>query len=254
MNILRVGYFRVSKEDESLQDLDRHKEVTFNKFNVDPKNVFILSERISGYKLDKLEGRTKFLELVDLVFDGRNTSLVDLFAGRLTINYDEVHIYTYDYNRFSRRMKYNLIFSLIADLVPVRIFSYNQSYLLKKDGEELTETMGRMINLFFLAYSSESYSLSSSKNISKSVYENSGLKIGKKNGIDKIWGKGMRTLDKTKLNVEETIKKRNEIVELMKHKTFKQIQDIFISKYNIKPSMGYLSDVKKYNKQDLSKK
>ena len=244
MQVLNIGYFRVSKEDESEQDLDRHIEVTLDKFKVEKEAVLIFKERISAYDLSKMNKRTQFLEVLRLMFNSDKLTIEDVFSGNLKPIYDEINIYTYDYNRFSRRMEYNVLFSLMCDLCNVNVYSYNQPHLVRQEDEHLTQKMSRLLFLMITAYGSESYSHSSSQNIRKSVKKSKGITIGTKDGITKKWGSKVYDNNKQEIEPKELNIINERIKELLKYKKYKDIRDIINKEFQWKPSYSYISGVK----------
>lgn len=251
MSILNIGYFRVSKEDESEQDLNRHIEVTLNKFNVDKKDITIFKERISGYNLKKLSKRTQFLEVLRIIFNSDKITIEDVFSGNLKPSYGEVNIYTYDYNRFSRRMEYNVLFSLMCDLCKVNIYSFNQPHLFRTEEEHLTQKMSRLLFLMITAYSSESYSHSSSQNIRKSVKKDGNLTVGSKKGVIKKWGRRVYDLNGKELTLDQIKSVNERIKTLLQYKTYDKIKNILEHEFNWRPANSYISKIKKGDKNSI---
>lgn len=164
MNLTNIVYLRVSKKDETLQDLETQKEAVLNRFNlVDP---IILQERGSAFKLDNVKNREMFLKLLDISFDSKKTTIEDLF----TQNFEkkEINIYIWDYNRIMRNIQYNLLFSLLCMCFNVTIHSFRDGgrIQIQKDDPD-SKVISIMFDLLS-AKRAEDYSRDISKNTKKS--------------------------------------------------------------------------------------
>ena len=107
-----ILFLRVSKEEKNLQEIEPQKKAILNKFNLKEKNCKIISERGSAYNLNKLHKRKGYLELLDILFNSKITTLEDIFLTKYTKK--DINLYVWDYHRIMRNFEFNLLFGLIC--------------------------------------------------------------------------------------------------------------------------------------------
>ena len=164
MSLINIVYLRVSKTEETAQDLDSQRHAVISKFN--PVNPIILQERGSAFKLENIKNRDKFLELLDLAFDSSTVTIKDLFLQKFERK--EMNIYIWDYNRIMRNIQYNLLFSLLCMFFEVTVHSYKDNGRIKMDKDDPDSKVISIIFDLLSAKRAEDYSRDISINTKKS--------------------------------------------------------------------------------------
>lgn len=248
MDGINIGYFRVSKEDETLQDLDSQIEAVKDFFSVDFDVLY--KERGSAYDLNKIHKRTEFLNLLDKLFC--NTSLKDVFLGNFESS--NVNVYVWDYDRIMRNIALNTLFLALCDLFNVTIYSYKDGKTRKNPDETPTETFARYMLLSVHAFTGEQYSYTISTNIKKSVEKPKNLSARSKYG--KKWGRQFTGVNGEKiiLTDRQEILLRRRILKLVKEYEkmkfkgyYKSIIDEMERKHGLRISKQYISNVRNKN-------
>jgi len=207
-----IIHLRVSKEEKTLQDLEPQREAILKKYNLDPKECIIIEERGSAYNIDKLYRREDFLNLIDIIFNSKETTIHDLFLKNHSIK--DINYYVWDYHRIMRNFEFSLLFSLLSDFFSINIYSYKQGKINKKEKETPIDKFARYIFSSINAFSSEDYSYNISTNVKKSIRKEKDVTISSKgnkwgakfNGThdnprnDKNGKVELSTLEITKLN------------------------------------------------------
>jgi len=210
METINIGYFRVSKEKETAQDIEKHIKAVRDKFN--PNNLIIYKERISGYNLKKRHKAVQFIKMCREVFG--YCDYLDLMTKDMRITDKTINIYVWDYSRLVRNIELSLLFSIIASLKNVHIYAVKETFR-RLENETPSEKFVRVMMESIQAYNSEIYSYTMSENIKVSVktqdVRGSKAKVttGNKDSVVKIWGPGLKKTDGTKTTKEKHI----EIVE-----------------------------------------
>lgn len=226
--MLDVGYFRVSKEDESLQDLEAQIISVKNKFNIS-RFFRIFKERSSAYDLNKLEKRTEFLNLCNFLFDANNKTIDMLFRPNIH-SFEPINLYIWDYDRIMRNIQLNTLFIVLCDIYNVTIYSFKDGKTLKKIEETPSETFARYMLNSIHAFSGEQYSYTISTNIKKSVTQENGITFSR-NG--KKWGKKFRnslgeSIDLTSDSILKLNKKILKLCRYYEHRNIKSYYSLII--------------------------
>lgn len=242
---MNIAYFRVSKEDETIQDLDRQIDVVEHFFNVKFNKVY--KERGSAYDLKKIQKRTEFFELIKDLF--HNYNIEYLFNGRYT-KWEEINLYIWDYDRIMRNIQLNTLFIVLCDLFNVTIYSYKDGKTIKKKDETPSETFARYMLNSVHAFTGEQYSYTISTNTKKSVVKKNGVTASNKG---KKWGRSFTTTKGKRiiLSVEEAENIQKYIHDLISRYERRNafgyypliIKDV-AQKYKIKISRSYLTKLK----------
>lgn len=244
---INIIYSRVSKEDETEQDLEIQEKKLIEKFKI--SNPKILRERGSAYDMKKFHKREKFIKIIKYLFDNKNTKIIELFQN--TYN-KEIRLYVWDSHRLMRNVQYSLLFLLLSDIFGIEIYTYKDGKLKENDKETPSKKLLRYMILTIHAYSGEEYSYTTSENIKKAFISKPGITYTRKKGL-KV-GKKFTRPDGTKINISfiENIKLNNRICHLHKYylskgqKTYyKKIIRRIIKEYNIILSKSYISRLKK---------
>jgi hypothetical protein len=244
---MKIGFFRVSHQNENEQDLDSQIVHVCEKFNLDRDKITILQERESGYNLDRMQHRTEFLKLLDTCFNASNMTVKDLFLQKATNT--KIELYVWDYHRLIRNVEFNLLFTLLCSMFEVQIYSYKDLPVRKKEDETPTEKMVRLIMNAVFAYSSEEYSYTISQNTRKAVVRNESGITTSRHGNK--WGAQLRNTQGEIINLDEDSFNalRNEIYELTFKFGYAKIIEKIKQKYNVCISKSYITTVKQtYNK------
>lgn len=211
--IIDIIYSRVSKENETLQDLYVQEQKLIEKFNL--KNPTIFRERGSAYKIENFKKREEFIKILNLAFDIEHTTLKDIFLQNFKKK--QINIYVWDSHRIMRNIEFSLFFQLLSDLYGIEIYTYKDGKLKDNEDETPSKKLLRYMVMAIHAYSGEEYSYTTSENIKKSFvkkgnksYSKYGLKIGRK----------FRKIDGTKINLpyEKLEELNKKIIKL--HKKF----------------------------------
>lgn len=224
---MKLFLTRISKEDMKKEEEKNFKsreeyleykwlqqeEAVKKKFNIDKFDKSFYDHG-SAYKQEKFNKRLAFHELLEYIFDYSNTTLKDIFWAKIKPS-EDIEIYVYDYNRISRIMEYNLLFSILCDIFNIKIFSYNQSEIKQTANEDVIKKATRYVMLLMTAINSESYSESISNNTKKSTRRED--KEGKRLSVtlsskNNVWGMGFHDLKGNKLSTEQTLKLKNGII------------------------------------------
>jgi len=178
-----ICYFRVSKTDETEQDLDQQVKAVIQRYKLQDPKVFI--ERGSAYNLDKIENRLEFFKMLNYMFDADTTSIIDVFKGNLPKK--NINLYVFGYDRIMRNLELNMLFSILTYLSGNNIFSYKEDHIITKRGGSSIERFTNFLLISISAQSSESYSEAISKNTKKSfrtingaTFSLDGNKVGNK--------------------------------------------------------------------------
>jgi len=250
---LRLGYFRVSKEDESLQDLDIQVEAVKEKFNLGDE-LTVFKERGSAYKLENIRNRKDFLELMRIMFHSNHTTIEDLFLGNVARQ--DMELYIWDYHRVIRHFEFNLLFGMLCDFFDIKIFSHKQGYIEKKDSEKPTEKFTRYLLYSANAFSSEEYSWNISENVKKTVKSDHGITVSSKGNK---WGSKFKDSAGNKVELPiDKIDAMNKQLKSLIHKqkehnktnhgkrkiTYKYIIDVINKKFGVELSNAYITGIK----------
>lgn len=259
--MINIIYSRVSKEDEKLQDIQRHEEKVCEKFNlkgaylIEPEEriedilklnkPIILRERGSAYNMDKFNKRKELIKFLSFALDYQNTTIENLFLK--DIKKLEINLYMWDSARLMRNIKYSLFLLLLMDLHRIRIFTFKDGELTT---EQYTETPSknllRYLLFTILAYSGEEYSYTTSENIKKSVKKSHGIRIGtKKNPKGIKWGKPFTDIngERKEVDPKDIIRLQKRILQLDKE----------FSSYRDKYYPGIIKTIQEEFKVNISK-
>lgn len=244
--VIDILYLRVSKEEEKKQDIEAQRKAVEDKFHL--KNHITLEERGSAYDLDKISKRTEFLRLLEIIFNSKNTTIEDLYLNRIAKK--DINLYVWDYHRIMRNFELNLLFGLLSDFFNIKIFSYKQGNIKKKEEETPIDKFARYIFYSINAFSSEDYSYHISENVKKTVRKKDGLTISNKG---KKWGRKFKDLEGNQITLEhkQILDLNNEIKRLERYYKKRKIQFYYaniikkIAKtFNISISKAYISKLK----------
>jgi len=258
---MNIFYTRISKQEENSSEKKEFKtkedyliykwkqqeDAVKEKFNVTFDYSFYDSG--SAYDLKKTNKRTEFFKLIELITNNQRPTINMMFRGKIKPN-EDTNLYVFDYNRISRRIEYNLLFSILCDLYNVKIYSCNQDQIKQKENPTTMDKSLKYMMLLFTAISSEQYSESISKNTKKSIQKKKHISVSYKN---KTWGKGFidnKTGKKLKHEVQNTmLNSIDTMISDFESKNaqnyFKYIIDHVYNNYNVNIDKSYLSKRKK---------
>lgn len=237
---MNIGYFRVSKEDEKIQDLDSQIKAIKDKFEV--KDLVVFKERGSAYDLNKIKNRVEFRKVLSILFDSEEITLDDLFFGN--IKRKDINFYVWDYHRIIRHLEYNLLFGLCCYFFNVTIYSHKQGVIERNPDDIPTKRFVAVIMDSANAFDSEQYSWNISENVKKSVNIEKGITVSKEG---KKWGRKFKDLSgKNKsLSVKQIVSLRRRI-NFMLDNSYSQKEIILDieKRFKIKISNAYISKTK----------
>lgn len=248
MDGINIGYFRVSKEDETLQDLDSQIEAVQQLFNVKFDKIY--KERGSAYDLNKIHKRTEFIRLLKDLF--KDSTIKDVFIAHNKTS--KINLYVWDYDRIMRNIALNTLFLSLCDLFDVTIYSYKDGKTNKKENETPSETFARYMMSSIHAFTGQQYSYTISTNIKKVVEHKKNISARSKDG--KKWGRPFTGLNGENILLTERqesllnkrILKLVKGYEKMKFKGYySSIQDEILRKQGIRISKQYISNVRNKN-------
>jgi len=245
---MNIGYFRVSKEDEKEQDLERQVDVVQNFFGVKFDRVF--KERGSAYDLEKLSKRAEFLQMLDEIFFSGPQTPSEMFtnAGRDKKN---IRLYVWDYDRIMRNIQRNLLFMVLSDLHDVTIFSYKDGKTKRKPDETPSETFARYMMMSIHAFTGQQYSYTISTNTKKQVERSDGITSS---SYGKKWGNSFVAVngERKKLSPEKAAEVRDfiiaEIVRFEKRRSWgygPEIKKKVAQKFGLSISNAYISKLRR---------
>jgi len=244
-----ICYFRVSKTDETEQDLDQQVKAVIERYKLKDPKIFI--ERGSAYNLDKIENRLEFFNMLNYMFDADKTTITDVFKGNIPKK--NINLYVFGYDRIMRNLELNMLFSILTYLSGNDIYSYKEDHIITKRSGSSIERFTNFLLISISAQSSESYSESISLNTKKSfkliegaTFSVDGNKVGSK-------FKNVNS-DKISISSSKLVKMNHKIIELCNYyegNNFKGYYNLIInsisSEFGIKLSKGYLSKIKLKN-------
>ena len=237
---MNIGYFRVSKEDETIQDLDLQIQKVKEKFNL--KDLIVYKERGSAYDLEKIHKRTEFKRLLNFIFDSENVTIEDLFFNKIKIK-EQINLYVWDYSRIIRNMELNILFSLLSDKFNIEIISYKQTAIKKRIDETPTEKMLRMMMTTIQAFSSEEYSYNISTNVKKVVETRKGITYSNKGNK---WGRKLKNSSGVYVDIglDKQLEMNAFILKKIHYHSYPKVITMVIKEFDIKLSKGYISKLK----------
>lgn len=252
---IKIGYFRVSKEEETSQDLDRHIEVTLNKYNINQKEIKIYKERHSAYAENNFAKRQEFMNFLQEALNVDSITLKDLFLNKVKCQ-EPIEIYSYDFSRFSRIMKYGLLFGLLCDLYDVKVYTYKEGHIERHEEESPAQILARMIMYSITSFSAQDYSYHTSQNIKKSVIRDEGIVVSSKGNA---WGKYGRDAkgNKKQLTPQDKLKIQKfvikEITKLhLPHYSYNRIINNVKDKFDVTLQKSYITRLKLYQPNNLN--
>lgn len=223
---MKIFLARISKEDMNKEErknfasLDDYLKYKWQQQENVVKEYFKIEkfdksfyDSGSAYKLEAFNKRKEFHAILDYMFDYSKVTIKDIFWLNIE-NKEEIELYVYDYNRISRVMEYNLLFSFLCDMYKIKIYSFNQPQILMQGEEDVVKKGTRYIMLLVTAMNSEQYSESTSKNTKKAAQRKDYVTLSYKN---KVWGKGFKTINGEKLSLKKTIDLKNYIIEQIEY-------------------------------------
>lgn len=205
-------YLRVSKEEETLQDLDI-QEVKLKEKYPELIDAITLKERGSAYDLKQFHKRTEFIELINTSIKAKDTSILDIF----TTNYKptDIIIGVWDYSRIMRNLELGLLSSILFKLFNVTIYSYKQGVIKFEENEIPVTRFTKYILASANSFEAESYSWNTSENIKKSINKTSDITMSNKGNK---WGSQFRDTEgkNIKLDLKEIESLNRRIMWLIK--------------------------------------
>jgi DNA invertase Pin-like site-specific DNA recombinase len=157
---------RVSKEDETLQDLDIQETKLKEKYALF-KDCVVYKERGSAYDLDKFDNRKEFIKILELTSNASKTSILDLFRKNYTKT--NINLAVWDYSRLMRNLELGLLLSIIFKMFNVTIYSYKQGIIKIEDDEIPVSRFTKYILASANSFEAESYSWNISENVKKAI-------------------------------------------------------------------------------------
>jgi len=243
---LDIFYFRVSKKGENVQDLNHQEDVMLKRFDF-VKSPLILKEKGSAYQLENIKNRTEFVKILDICFDSTNISIEDLFLQKYEKK--RIRIFVWDLNRIMRNLKFNLLFSVLAMIHDVRIYSYSDKEINDKPLDSDEEFI-RLLFAMISAKKAQDYSDDLSKNIKKAFKKVDGISVSRKG--HKL-GQKFRDLEgnSVDLKVKDVIKLKTRVFELIDeylgkgYSSFaREIVERIKKEFNIQLSTRYINKLK----------
>ena len=236
-----IGYFRVSKRDEKVQDLDNQIKAVKDKFDV--PNLAILKERGSAYKVENITRREEFFKLLNILFDAENTTISDLFKGNITRKHHNLYVAAYD--RISRKLEMSMFFQLLQMFYGNNTFSCKEGETpLKAEGRS-AERLGPLIITSVLVQGGEAYSESISSNVKRSINIEKGITVSKEG---KKWGRKFKDTkgNNVPLSVKQITSLNRRIIFLLSSRgaSQKAIIDDITRRYGVSISNAYISKLK----------
>lgn len=244
MNII---YLRVSKEDETLQDLDVQAIKLKEKYEL-LKDAVIYKERGSAYNLDKINQRAEFFNVLHLCFDSNKVTIDDIFLGK--IKKAQVNIGVWDYARIIRNFHLNLLFSILSAMSDVTIYDYKTGIIEPNNKTTPAKKFSDLILASIQAFDSEQYSYTISQNVKKSVVE---IKDTTFSRDGKKWGGQFKDKEEKIVNVtpEEIVSIKRRIQFLIakfekegKTRYYPELIEIINKEKGIQLSASYISRCK----------
>lgn len=242
---MNIGYFRVSKENETLQDLEQHIKVTLDHFNLKKQDIEIYKERGSAYDLNKFYKRLEFRKLLNKLFNAENITVMDLFDQK--VKKQDIKLYIYDFSRIMRNLEFNLFFNILCCFCNVEVYSYKEGKMEINENDSPSKKFTRYILLMSYAYSAEDYSYNTSQNIKKAVENDRGITISAEG---KKWGRQIMDVYGNPIDIDNTIKIYKKIERLIKKyelegrtRYYPLIQKI-IEADGVKISKNYIKEIK----------
>lgn len=247
---MNIGYFRVSKEDGTIQDLDRQIEAVQDFFGVTFDKVY--KERGSAYDLEKIHRREEFFKLIDNIFLANVNTINGVFSQRSTNGSSEsINLFVWDFDRIMRNIKMNLMFLTLCDIFDITIFSYKDGKTQKKPSETPAETFSRYMLNSVHAFSGEQYSYTISTNVKKNVQKPNGVTSS---SYGKKWGRWFRDEDgnPVEMSLQRAEEMENKIMQWIrdnekkgKYGYYKKMQESILDEYGVQVSASYLSKLKR---------
>lgn len=243
-----IGLFRVSKEEEHLQDIDVQINKVLEKFAINKNDITIYQERGSAYDIDKFVRRQQFIKLLSDVFNAHETTVLDVFLGNIPVV--SINLYIWDYSRIMRNLEYSLFFSMLCTFADVRIYSYNDEPFAVNMNMSPTEKLVKYLDLSIKAYSGEEYSYNISKNVKKMVdstggttYSTKGNKWGRK--FTDVYGKKIDLDRDIEQQLLKYVEKRLKLyIKIKKIGYYDLIIKECADKFLLKISKSYISKIK----------
>lgn len=235
--ILNLIYLRVSTENEGQQEKDQLPEI-LSFFKLKEEECLIIEAEESGYQIWKQKSR-KFQAILDLIQD------LDFEIPK--------KIYFFSISRIYRNRQLTLEFYNIAEKTNTTIYCRLEYFIntiaeisisLPKDMKFIIDMMvNQLVNLF--AWMAEMESKHKGDMMRKSMKKGNDNRTYSNKG--KLWGKKLTDstgkklkLSGDQLNMIERVCKQM----ILKGITYRDIQNEFLKKKNIKLSLGYLNKVK----------
>ena len=264
-----IIYSRVSKKDETVQDIITHESQVKKKFNLknpillkDNEDIrsklplnrpIILRERGTAYNMDKFKDRKNFIKLIDFAFDSEKTTIKNLYMQNFTKK--NIRLFLWDSHRLMRNFEYSLESLLLSDFFGVDIYTYKDGKLKPDEEETPIKKFARYILFSVHAFSGAEYSYTTSENIKKSVKSSHGITIGThKDSAGRKWGRPFVNAQANKVFLKPLdIKKLNERI-LYLDKYYRKRNDGFyynrlilkiLKEFDIKISKSYITSLKK---------
>ncbi len=206
----KVIYLRVSKKE---MDENTQLPIILNHYNLKKENCLILQERISGYKEEVQEQRTELKKLLNMID-----------------NKEVKEIYVYSLERLYRNFNWLLELYFRCQKYEIEIYSHLQPEISMVKGITPTEKLMKLLPILLSGYVAEQESYLISERTKKSFVLN---EFG-----DKVSYKGNKLGRKTDITDED----EKEILELIKTKSYRDIQKIFLHR-NKKISIGTISKI-----------
>jgi len=192
---LNYIYLRVSKEEETLQDLDI-QEIKLKEKYPELKEAIVLKERGSAYDLKQFHKRTEFIELINTSIKAKETSILDIFTS--TYQPTNIIIGVWDYSRIMRNLELGLLSSILFKLFNVTIYSYKQGIIRFEENEIPVTRFTKYILASANSFEAESYSWNTSENIKKSIDRTSDITMSRKGNK---WGTKFRNAEGKKIDI-----------------------------------------------------
>jgi DNA invertase Pin-like site-specific DNA recombinase len=266
--VIDIIYSRVSKEDETEQDIIQQELKVIEKFNlkdaillgeneqiydkISLNKPIILRERGTAYNMDMFHRRHEFHKFLDFACNYDKLTIKDIFFR----NYKKVdiRIFAWDSHRYMRNMEYGLQYLLLCDFLGIEIYTYKDNRINEVTATP-NEKLVKFIILMIHSFSGEEYSYTTSENVKKSIKHDQGITIGtQKDPNGRKWGRpfideeGNRVI----LKPEEINNLNERILQLDKYYTYQKVEFYYdrilakiLAEFKIKISKSYISGLKK---------
>lgn len=232
-------YLRLSKDDNV--SILQQEDVINKKYGVNRQNATFYEETGSAYKIEQINKRKEFKRLIQELFSAESISISQLIYKQNKPNPCELYVFGYD--RISRIMEDNILFTLLCGQFEVQIFSCKENPIIFHKDADPSQRFVNFIVAAAHGFQANSYSYQISENVKKSVDSVQGITVSKDGNK---WGKKFTTTTGDKVHLDmDTLQKMNKTIRFHHKATYTFIQNIIKQKFNIVLGKSYIYEHKK---------